>query len=187
MRNMGVIGVVLGLAVLGAVWCTAISEAMPRTVMHADRTEEFRPLVSGMIPQGWSFFTRDPQSAALVLYELDERGGLSPAGSLPQTSWANGGGISRDQRSQDTEKSLLAGSVGRWEDCAGEAPAVCSTRFSDGEAEQVVPLAKVPNFCGRYLLVVQSPRPFAFRNYGQAGAVAERAALLDVLCEVSDE
>jgi antimicrobial peptide system SdpA family protein len=183
-RRYFVLGLGVGLVSIGSIWAAALFTALPTTVLDARSASGGRPVISTLIPQGWSFFTRDPQSPSLVIYDVGPGGQIIRAGTLPQTRPENLGGLSRNQRSQDTEKSLLARSVTEWSTCDGEGFEACASRVLALPADVVVSDATEPNFCGEYLLVLQAVTPFAFRHATSGEIQAEEMAHVDVECEV---
>ena len=184
MRRYFVLGLGVGLVSIGSIWAAALFAALPTTVLDARSFSGDRPVISMLIPQGWSFFTRDPQSPSLVIYDLGPGDQITRAGTLPQTRPENLGGLSRNQRSQDTEKSLLARSVTEWSTCEGEDFEACASRALILPADVVVSDATEPNFCGEHLLVLQAVTPFAFRHATSGEIQAEEMAHIDIECGV---
>lgn len=177
------IGLGVGLVSVGSVWAAALLAALPTTVLDAHSTSGGRPAVSMFVPQGWSFFTRDPQTPSLVIYDVGPENQIGRAETLPQARSENLGGLSRNQRSQDTEKSLLATSVTKWSTCDDGGFEACASGALALPAETVISGAKWPNFCGEHLLVLEAITPFAFRHATPAETRAQEMAYVDVECE----
>lgn len=183
MRHHYELGVGIGLASIGSLWGAALCAALPTTVLDTTPVDNSRPAISGVIPQGWSFFTRDPQLASLVIYTIDPGERIARAGTLPQARPENLGGLSRNQRSQDTEKALIASSITEWSECDGRKLEECAAEALRLPAEVVVLDATNPHFCGEHLLVLQAVVPFAFRHATSAEIQVEQMVLVDIACE----
>lgn len=187
MRHSFAVGLGVGIVSIGSIWGVALFAALPTTVLDARGTSGGRSVVSTLVPQGWSFFTRDPQTPSLVIYEVGPGSQFTTAGTLPQTRGENLGGLSRSQRSEDTEKSLIAMSIREWTACDHESFERCAEKALLLPAEKPTPDATVPNFCGEHLLVLQSVTPFAFRHASAAEIQAEQMVRIDIDCDGDDE
>lgn len=171
------------IATLGAALGAGILAAMPTTVITEDWGAS-RAAISAVLPESWQFFTRDPTTASLVVYDVDEatKGRLVVEGTLPQTSASNLFGISRDQRSQDTEKAVLANESTSWVECGGMKAAECLAVASSTGSELVDAAERTQHFCGDHILAEQAPVPFAFRNSTDETVQVLRATRIEARC-----
>lgn len=184
MRSTGgshtsVVGCVVTFVVVGACLMVSVVAALPATVVTSSWAQ--RTQVRVVLPQSWAFFTRDPQTPSLVLYRSG-RGRAERADTLPQTSLANGLGLSRSQRSQDTEKAILASEVTDWVDCSALDAVDCLTRVGTHAAQEVSGVRRDPNFCGTYVLALRQTTPFNYRRASRLEAQPTRAAKIAVRC-----
>ncbi|MDJ0376261.1 SdpA family antimicrobial peptide system protein [Cryobacterium sp. PH31-L1] len=156
--------------------------AMPTTVLSEDWKS--RAEVGTVFPESWEFFTRDPSSIALVVYDdtSARRGEILAEGTLPQTNIQNGLGLSRNQRSQDTEKAILASRTSDWVECGGMVSVDCLKAAAHESTQVVTPSKGSPNFCGSYVIAEQSPVPYAYRNVTNETIQVTKAAHIEISC-----
>lgn len=172
------VGALVAVVCLGTAWSLSLAAAMPTTVLTASWGERDR--IRTVLPQSWAFFTRDPRTPALQMFATDGSG--DRVDGLPQSRAANGWGIRRGQRSQDTEKVLLAERTSAWTVCAAGREACLAEALRS--APERVPGAKVaPHFCGGHLLAWTEPVSFLFLHEGQDVDHLIRVAHVAVLCD----
>lgn len=163
---------------IAAVWLTSVLAALPATVITS--SWDGRMQVRALLPQAWAFFTRDPQTPSIVLYAAD--GGMDRADSLPQTEAANAFGISRSQRSQDTEKVFFVEAVTSWTQCGGMAPEDCVAAAASAPATTVDGVERSPNFCGEFVVATRETTPFNYRDVTDLDYRLTQAAAVIVEC-----
>lgn len=152
--------VALGLLLIGL----AISAfaSLPDNVFEQPVAGSPQSIVQLLVPQGWAFFTRDPEGANVVPFRPDAQGRWVRADTLPQASLVNLYGLSRNQRAEGTELGIIAASIPRFTPCDDylsaclELPA--KTRI-DVRNE-----TSTHFFCGRIRLVNQEPVKFEYRD-----------------------
>lgn len=157
---------------------------MPKNVLTVGWEDQ--PYAKALLPQAWAFFTRDPKSESLILFDdqspsLDKR-----ADSLPQTSSQNYFGLTRNQRSQDTEKALLSKETSNWTECGGMTTNECLEEAALASPARVSGANRSPNFCGDYILALVEPVRFNFRESTDETHVANKAAHIEVECKGDD-
>ena len=179
----GVKAAMVTIATLGAALGAGVLAAMPTTVITEDWGAS-RVAVNTVFPESWQFFTRDPTTASLVIYDVDEatKGNLVVEGTLPQTSASNSFGISRNQRSQDTEKAVLANEATSWVECGGMKAAECLKVASSTSSELVDAAERTKHFCGDLVIAEQTPVPFAFRNSTDERVQILKATRIETRC-----
>jgi len=171
------------IAVLGAAIGAGVLAAMPTTVITEDWGAS-RALIGTVLPESWQFFTRDPTTPSLVVYDVDEgaKGHLAQEGTLPQTSASNMFGITRNQRSQDTEKAVLANESTAWVECGGMKASECLKATSSASPESIDAPKRTRHFCGDLILAEQAPVPFAFRNSTDETIHVLKATRIETRC-----
>lgn len=171
------------IAVLGTALGAGVLAAMPTTVLTEDWGHS-RTVIGTVLPESWQFFTRDPTTAALVMYDVDaaQSGRFMTRGTLPQTSPDNAYGLTRNQRAQDTEKAVLATASSSWVDCGGMRANECLIEAAEQEPEQVAGTERAPFFCGDFLLVEQSPVPYPYRDSTDETVQVLRATRIETSC-----
>lgn len=166
---------------LVGVMLLGVFAAMPTTVLTQHWTGKAR--IGATVPESWQFFTRDPETVSYVLYRDGEH--AHRLDTLPQSSASNLFGLSRNQRSQDTEKAILASKASQWFTCGGMAPNECLRSSREEPAQKVPGLRRAPNFCGDALLAIQKPRPFVYRNLSSEEYSIDKVAHLRISCATS--
>lgn len=136
-----------------------------------------------LLPESWEFFTRDPQSPSLVLFRSDATTSFARADSLPQTRAENLLGLSRNQRSQDTKKVILADQVSAWIDCGGALPAECVLEAKEGPEILVRGAEWHPSFCGRFVIAETKTTPFNYRDLTSQESHLLKAAPIRIDCK----
>lgn len=149
--------VVLG-GVLAIAICVVVAlSSVPPTVL--DFPTSFRQTVHTVVPEGWGFFTKDPQDPEILPYKLvDERWRLVQRQGAwhPDTVF----GWDRVAREQGLELGLLSQQVPRaaWLNCTNR-PETCLSeipvelRVTDAVAD--------PTMCGTAAIVWQTPLPWS--------------------------
>lgn len=166
---------------LVAAFAAGVCASMPSTVLTPDwRGRHFLGMV---LPESWEFFTRDPQSPSLILLHGDGAASFDRVDSLPQTRPENLLGLSRNQRSQDTEKVILADQVSAWTDCGGALPTACVREAKAGPEVRVRGAQRHPSFCGQYVIAEQRTTPFNYRDLTSQESQLTKAAFVRIDCQ----
>jgi antimicrobial peptide system SdpA family protein len=123
--------------------------------------------VSRVLPQGWGFFTKSPRDETLTAHRVLEDGSLTPLSRGPHSRMANAFGMNRRSRSEGVEMGLLAAAVRKkqkdpWVGC-DDGEARCVARLArDGRFIRLQSIAPEPSLCGRLVLKLQRPVPWAW-------------------------
>ncbi|MEU4996198.1 SdpA family antimicrobial peptide system protein [Streptomyces sp. NPDC021622] len=170
-------------AALFAVLAASIYFAMPRNVTTQPWMPPVKTAFSAFVPQGWAFFTKDPQSEQFGAYR-PHGGGARPQNlSLtPQGKAENLFGLSRRQRAQGPEEALLASKVHHWETCEGSNDDCLRTAAARPAAAVTNP-SPVPSLCGDVIVTNQRPVPWAYRDLLSDTSRVTRAAHLRIRCD----
>ena len=141
-----------------------------------------KPILAQMIlPQGWSFFTRNPREARLHVYLYDD--GKWVNGSLGANAEPrNGMGASRIARSQGVELGLLMSltDISDWEDCDLDIQS-CLNKISI--ADTVVSADPHPTLCNQVAMFKQELVPWSWRESKERISMPINAVKLFVSCE----
>ncbi len=169
----------LAAVVLAVPLLAGVLASLPATVL----TESWpsKSVVQASVPESWEFFTRDPKQAGLTMFSQTTRDTFQVAGTLPQTRPENLFGLSRNQRSQDTEKAILADAVTKWTKCSSTSAGACLTAAHSAPAQKVKP-ATPSNFCGDYVLASQATTHFVYRDLEPTGFSIDAAAHIEIEC-----
>jgi antimicrobial peptide system SdpA family protein len=130
-------------------------------------------------PQGWKFFTRDPQEPLLNSFVRDGDQWRPPEGAL-NASAPNYFGLSRAGRALHADEGVLAGFVpdSGWHDCKDTLES-CVADVAPIVVKRDVPH---PFFCGPVVLTLQKPVPWAWSRSARPVTMPLRAARLEVQC-----
>ncbi|WP_160505963.1 SdpA family antimicrobial peptide system protein [Streptomyces sp. BA2] len=138
---------------------------------------------SAFVPQGWAFFTKDPQSEQFGAYR--PRGGGARPENLsltPQGRAENLFGLSRRQRAQGPEEALLASKVRHWQTCQGSNDD-CLRGAAARHATAVTNPSPLPSLCGDIIVTNQRAVPWANRELLSETSRVTRAAHLRIRCD----
>ncbi|HEY8088868.1 MAG TPA: SdpA family antimicrobial peptide system protein [Polyangiaceae bacterium] len=176
-RVLGALVLALGgsFAVLGAYAVHASIEVNPISLPGEDRGT-----MTSVLPEGWKFFTRNPQEPQIRPYVL-EGGAWVTASLLPNSRARNLLGIDRSGRAQSVELGLLSESIpsSAWIAC-DEAPLVCLDRAPVAATiHNDFPNASV---CGAVGLVSQPPVPWAWARSSDHLDMPSRVVRVEVPC-----
>lgn len=158
----------------------AVHSSLPPNAMALPLEDKLR--VNELLPQGWAFFTRDPEEEDVVAYVRDERGRWQSARTSPIASLATLWGISRSGRGLGIELGMLVSAPSRsaWIRCKiGEPSQACLDRASP--ALHIRSEYPRPRLCGDVGLVANRPVPWAWSVEG-VPEVPRRAARVTVRC-----
>lgn len=136
-------------------------------------------LIKTFVPQGWSFFTRNPRENLIYIYK---RTGDTWAQSsdVINGSAKNYFGASRKARAMGSEYALLFSLAGvKWDSCAtGKLSCV-------EESKKLIVRNKLtaPQLCGEFLFVSRSPVPWAWSAHAAEIELPFQYVLVDFVCE----
>ncbi len=132
-------------------------------------------------PEGWGFFTRNPQEEAVLLF-LKSGGRWVSASIGPGGMPANAFGLNRAARGQSAEAALLESSIPKeaFHLCQYQ-PSVCLERSSIVETvDNPTPLATL---CGEIGIVKQKPIPWAWSRSRNLIVMPSRLVRIKVGCQ----
>lgn len=131
-------------------------------------------------PQRWEFFTAPPQKAQIAAYR---RSDLRSALRTPQSKADNAFGLSRVQRAQGPELAILVQGVESWQNCDTPGQSERCLAVSSRLRPQVLTnSARHKSLCGVYVVAVQKPTPFEFRQFDYGDVSIRKTAVMDVSC-----
>jgi antimicrobial peptide system SdpA family protein len=132
-------------------------------------------------PEGWGFFTRNPQEEAMLVFVRDRDGQWTSASMGPNGMPRNAFGLNRASRAQSVEAGLLAGGVPKnaYQPC-GNQPAACLEHAPVGVSlKNPTPS---PTLCGQVGIAMQKPLPWAWSNSRDRVIMPSRVARMNVDC-----
>jgi antimicrobial peptide system SdpA family protein len=175
---------------LGLVIVTVAAAALPFSALASAGRLVTPGQAAAVLPQGWGFFTRDPQESRVLLFRSDDGESWTPAG-LGQNSQAKYFfGLSREPRVQGIELGHLRSGVPEeaWVDCEARSTAECVDRAALVEGTALVENSDpTPTLCGRVVMVERAPVPWAWRDSVTEDEMSGRASALDVACVRRDD
>ena len=173
----------LDLSLMGfmVVFLTSIFMSMPTNILSTDIPVGVRDVVTRVMPQGWAFFTRDPQSEMIGAYRLSSTQTPENALMTPQGRVENLWGLSRNQRAQGPEMASLANEVSEWTECDEDSD-VCLDNATDESPLKVENSSPAPTLCGDIIIAQETPVPWSYRDFDLGNTKVEKTALLSVTC-----
>ncbi len=138
-----------------------------------------RAVVRSFFPEGFGFFTRDPQEARLYIYKL-ENGQIIPL-SRPNATFGHLFGISRKGRAQNIELGQLLGQLQKmpWRECKNSLAECVSPEWPENKIKNhnIYPL-----LCGDIIIQVKKPIPWAWHRDFKAQMPSE-IIKVTILCD----
>jgi antimicrobial peptide system SdpA family protein len=165
------------LALLVPAFLISLYAGWPSNVLNPTGSDPLRKYVAMSVPQGWAFFTKPPDDPEIGVY--DAQTGRS-ALATPQTRVENAFGLSRTQRAQGPELATLASQITGWKTCETKTRDCLKVEW-DEQPERVRNESFVRTICGPVFVTSERPVPWAYRDFGLASKVEQRA-YLDVDC-----
>lgn len=168
-------------SILASVAFMILSWSVPYNSARIRIPYESKVIGKFILPQGWSFFTRDPQEDQLLLYKKGE-GGYSIE-NIRNTSYRNGFGTKKLFIVQSIELGTLAQKIGPkdWVKCSGNKEA-CFSRLDS------LPIVAIKNdminkvICGEYFMVRTPPVPWAWAQQEKEISMDSEIVKVEVQC-----
>jgi antimicrobial peptide system SdpA family protein len=166
----------VALAAVGGLY--AVHVPMPHNPIHLPYEKKV-PVVQ-FLPEGWKFFTRDPQEEEILLYER-AGGAWVRAKNIPNGRAENLFGGSRRGRASAIELGRITGGLPRssWQDCSDD-PAKCLDRLAS--PRKIKNDNGKPQICGAVGVALQKPVPWAWATSKRSVTMPSRVALLEIQC-----
>jgi len=139
-------------------------------------------LIISLVPQGWAFFTRDPQEKVTRVYKKNELGDWQVVTGY-SNSFSNFFGWDRSQRVLFEEASLYWKMLFEMQkaECSGSL-SDCSKKLDLVEPVQLPLSFQRPNFCGELLLTNAPPLPFEWIRLKSKLSIRYQAAIVRINC-----
>ncbi|WP_304452132.1 SdpA family antimicrobial peptide system protein [Nocardiopsis sp. YSL2] len=147
---------------------------------------EFVPkfTVQTAVPQGWSFFTRDPQEPRITAYEETAGEGWRHAdtGGNGAAKWFFG--ANREGRLQSVEMGVILADIGHdsWIECSTVDQSECLDSVADRAFGPVVNESRRPQLCGRVGIIRRQIIPWAWQGAGASPDMPLSAVVVEVRC-----
>jgi antimicrobial peptide system SdpA family protein len=139
-----------------------------------------------IFPQGWGFFTKGPRDPDVFMYLISDDK-LVSALKIPNSSGKNLYGLKRDARAQGAEYGLLLDQAKKaratWASCNDLDINECFKSHANVNAVCLVNTVKMPTLCGRYVLFMKSPIPWAWRLHKEHLNMSTVFLRLNIRCK----
>lgn len=152
----------------------------PSDAVVSPRYARFMSPVGQVLPQGWAFFTRDPRSNYVSLYQQED-GTWEQVNATTVAARDNFYGLSRASRTESYEIESITSELpeGEWNRCEEEEIILCFPETPRAEAS--VDLHGVDlRFCGVLAVTSQEPTPWAWGSL--VGQMPGEYMIVDVTC-----
>lgn len=132
-------------------------------------------------PQNWAYFTKDPQSAELVVVDSDS---LQSLMRTPQNRPSNYFGISRNQRAQGPEVARIVSHIpdNEWRDCVDDV-ASCLEDAKRIAPTEVQNTSSLQTICGDVIISLNHITPWAYRSMIKESHKIDKATKVRVICD----
>jgi antimicrobial peptide system SdpA family protein len=167
------------LAVVAVVGAYVAHPALPHDPVHLPFEKHVNATL--FLPEGWKFFTRDPQGSEVIVLRRTAEGAWAPLEHVPNGRASNFFGASRTGRAQTVETGRVAFMVPDrlWHDCT-DAPETCFDRLTvDKTVKNISP---EPTLCGTFGFARQKPVPWAWASSLHPVVMPSRVMVVEVQC-----
>jgi antimicrobial peptide system SdpA family protein len=140
--------------------------------------------VQAFAPQGWGFFTRDPEEPKMYAFKLEQDGTWSPQLADPIGSAKWWFGLDRSSRLQGVELGdLMSGAPARsWQTCERMSMAECLAAARLENRQQAVNTLTIPTLCGTIVVAQRAIVPWAWSSDQDEVLMPIRLLPLEVSC-----
>lgn len=154
--------------ILITAFLTSIYAVLPRNVLSDHVPKSARVTISTLWPQGWGFFTKDPDSPDIDVYKETSTGQTKSLLVTPQGRPSNLFGLSRTGRAQGPEIAILNDLIDEdeWVACTTENIG-CLESARSAEAIKLTNTSPSPTICGRVIFTSEIPIPWSYRSYSE--------------------
>lgn len=153
--------------------------ALPESAIST--SYRFRRALVVAMPEGYGFFTRDPQETRVLIYAVDGNGNASPANESDYRGlgWS---GVSRKSsvRAMEVKTALALIKPDAWVSCDKELGRCLQDRSLS--SIPVKPEMTARTLCGRIVLRRQKPVPWAWSKSNSRIHMPSSIALVDFQC-----
>jgi antimicrobial peptide system SdpA family protein len=177
LRRIGAVTLLLG-AFLATLAVYAVHGSMPTNALPLPGEKAVQTIA--WLPEGWKFFTRDPQEPQAFPF-VRENG-------IWHQAWSTGGspqyafGLDRRGRAQGVEIGLLLGGAPRslFESCKEADLSGClQSAATQASVDNIIPN---PTLCGDVAIVEQKPMPWAWASEGSKAVMPRQILRIFVRC-----
>lgn len=177
------LALLLWLPVVGWLVSTNSVLSLPHSVWRSATDPLVVEDMRRVLPQGWAFFTRDPQEPQTHVYVHggdDWEAIPHPAPNAVRSLF----GINRSARFYDHEVGMVMAAVplDEWVDCGSGDHVQCLRSLTPVPDLVVDNSFDPPQLCGTLGLVQQEPIPWAWREDAESVQMPLAAAVVEVSC-----
>jgi len=164
-----------------AIGVFAVHARMPPNVVTLPAENLIRPVISVLFPEGWAFFTRDPQLERVMPLVRQSDGSWQTRWLGPHSEPRNLFGIDRSSKAQGVELGLLIGAIPQSEAKSCDVgPMTCVE--TSAPSRTIANTSPDPTICGDVAIVFQKPVPWAWSGARVAVIMPSRIMRVSVEC-----
>lgn len=158
--------------------------ALPHSALASLTPAVPKVSVQSFAPQGWGFFTRDPEEPKMYAFKLEQDGTWSPQLADPIGSGKWWFGLDRSSRLQGVELGYLVSgaTVGSWQTCERMSMVECLAAASLENRPQAANKLTSPNLCGTIVVAQRAIVPWAWSSDQDEILMPIRVLPLEVSC-----
>lgn len=162
----------------------SLAGAVPQEAVTVPAVDRAAAAVSRVLPQGWAFFTKPPQTPRYTLLAPGDDGLHDVLGSHAVDA-STGFGLHRGYRNVAAEREAVERHLDG-EDlvpCPGGVPEACVEGLDLAHPEHAMSTAvRRPQLCGRYYVAVGEPVPWDWRHLVEGTVRTTHVTTLAIAC-----
>lgn len=162
----------------------ALASAVPQRAVSSPAVDRAASAVAQVLPQGWSFFTKPPQTARYRLWGAGDEGLVDVVAHYAvdgSSAFGLGRGYRNMAAERETVERRLAGE--RLESCPAGVLEECARALGGGEPSFVMSTSvREPHFCGPFVVAVDEPVPWAWRHLVERNVRTTHVTTLEITC-----
>ncbi len=169
---------------MGAFFVISVYAILPTNVLSTDKMRDAAPHVNTVWPQGWAFFSLDPDLPDYGIYQESSTGVYDDLLTTPNVRPENLYGLSRSGRAQGPEYAMLTNQLpdDRWHEC-DSGREECMSEISSEDPITLENNAPAPTICGDAVFTSERPSPWAYRDLTDEHFRLEQGIHVTVTCE----
>lgn len=179
------LSLVVWLGVLAFVVNSVVIASLPHSAWGSHAELFSRSTVQTALPQGWAFFTRDPQEPRLTSYVKPDGGEweLEDTGGNGSVRWWFG--LDRQARLAGLEMGVIQQAAGQdaWQECASRDPVECLEEHEENASDApAVNDSERATLCGRVGIVSTPLPPWAWNTDEGKPQMPSEVLMAEVEC-----
>ncbi len=135
-----------------------------------------------LVPQGWSFFTKDPREEEIYIYELNNSDNKKIR--LNNIQFNQLLGVKRENRIRYTKTSNIIQNIdpSLFLDFNGNAQKFVNQNNNKERINEISINVKKPSLCGKYLIEIKEPIPWSWLSIKENIKMPSKLIIIEFKC-----